>query len=283
MVKLKNFPNYSIDKSGIVTNIKTGRVKKVYNGTQIELYNSNGKKIKLSLALLVVNTFIDASIKLVESIGFRDNNHLNICLDNVFVKTTEYTTENYPDTLYKHPKYSHIYADNNGNIFSTKLSEQRGIIPAILYNIAGTENADGYLEFGVSRDRTNYKKHRAIYECISNSCIEEGMTINHKDGDKNNNCYSNLECITRSANSIHMHNILFKGMLNSGEANKSAKLTEIDVLYLRRNKLLGLQQPSIITDKVSKQSIYSAITGRTWKFLPIDLKQIDEKLKCLMG
>jgi hypothetical protein len=88
----------------------------------------------------------------------------------------------------------------------------------------------------------NLKAHgkqvqRSIHRLVATAFIpnhDNLPEVNHRDGDKSNNCVSNLEWCTRSENLTHA----FRTGLNrqlKGTDNPQSKLTEKDVVFIRKN------------------------------------------------
>ena len=79
------------------------------------------------------------------------------------------------------------------------------------------------------------KRTRLVHRLVVEEFIGEiplGMDINHKDGNKANNCIENLEIVTRLQNARHAIEI---GLTNNrGENNPMAKLTRNQVLEIRK-------------------------------------------------
>jgi hypothetical protein len=89
-----------------------------------------------------------------------------------------------------------------------------------------------YFKVSLSRNckSKNYPIHRMVGEAF---CIHpEGKNyINHKDGNKENNIFTNLEWVTMGENALHA----FKTGLRSlaGESHSQAKLKEREVKFIR--------------------------------------------------
>jgi hypothetical protein len=66
---------------------------------------------------------------------------------------------------------------------------------------------------------------------------ENKCCINHKDGDKTNNHYTNLEWVTLKENSQHSVHVLRKEM---GERHSRAKLPDKIVSYIKRCKIMDV-------------------------------------------
>lgn len=94
----------------------------------------------------------------------------------------------------------------------------------------------------------------------------DGMEVNHKDLDKSNNHWDNLEYVTHLANIRH-------GIANghapkhdvTGERNPNAKLTVLQVARIRFLSTKGWDDLDIAeTMRVSKDIIYNIVSGRSW-------------------
>lgn len=90
---------------------------------------------------------------------------------------------------------------------------------------------------------------------------QKGQTVNHIDGDKSNNVPQNLEYISLSENNLHAHKT---GLMRvKGEDNGHAKLTEADVLEIRRRIASGEKQSALAVEFGVKDPIVSQIKHRT--------------------
>lgn len=80
-------------------------------------------------------------------------------------------------------------------------------------------NANGYCVVSI-RHKTNYV-HRLVCEAFLGE-IPAGMTVNHKDGNKENNTFDNLEIVTYSQNHRHAFNVLHRTPSCLGKLNSNA-------------------------------------------------------------
>lgn len=78
---------------------------------------------------------------------------------------------------------------------------------------------NGYTVVNLGR-KTHYV-HRLVCEAFIGA-IPNGMTVNHKDGNKANNRASNLEVVTYSENHLHAFHVLHRRPTNLGKHNTNA-------------------------------------------------------------
>ena len=103
--------------------------------------------------------------------------------------------------------------------------------------------------------------HRLVLSTFSPT-EDHVLDVNHKDGDKSNNCLSNLEWVTKSQNTQHAH--------RTGLFSSRNKLTSDDVLEIKE-KIASVEfetytkiskdynvQPSIIS-KIAHGQLYGYI------------------------
>jgi hypothetical protein len=111
-----------------------------------------------------------------------------------------------------------------------------------------------------------YYAHRLVAEAfIPNP--DGRPEVNHKDGNKFNNCVLNLEWATRSENAKHAFamGLMEPPPARKGESQHSAKLTEHDVNQIRKTFKPGMGRLLAQKYGVTPPSIYGVINGRTWQ------------------
>lgn len=108
------------------------------------------------------------------------------------------------------------------------------------------ENPDGYLVVGLHSDSTKKVKkfsvHRLVGLCFCDN-PDNKPQINHKDGDKRNNFFKNLEWCTAQENTIHAYkNGLYinKKGLSIEEIHKVCKMLEQGMKSREITDILGL-------------------------------------------
>ena len=151
----------------------------------------------------------------------------------------------------------------NGNIYSNAKGKS-------MFLLKPFEKPDGYLAVTLwddsilgTKKRKTFLVHRLVAETFIPNA-ENKPTVNHKDGNKKNNCVDNLEWATLSEQQVHAceHELNYA---RKGEKANKAKLTWEDVHFIRNNAgKLSPRQFRDIIDKVSIQAIYAILYNRTF-------------------
>lgn len=121
----------------------------------------------------------------------------------------------------------------------------------------------GRVELWKNNKGRKFRVHRLVAETfIPNPLGKE--QVNHIDGNKKNNCVSNLEWVTPKENIRHaIENNL--SSIKYGSKNLSSKLKEEDVKYIRENAGINksVRELSEIYN-VSTTTIYNIINYKKW-------------------
>lgn len=146
-----------------------------------------------------------------------------------------------------------------GKIF--KINLQEGVIEGL----SAFKTPDGYKRVSMCCD--NKKKQFYIHEIIA---VKGGLdvvdkTINHIDGNKENNSLSNLEAVTHRENKAHA---VASGLVARGEGNGNSKLTKEIVLKIREMDSVGISSPRISKELgVNYYTVRDIINRVTWKHI----------------
>ena len=135
-----------------------------------------------------------------------------------------------------------------------------GKLKKVVYD---SKNYYGYVELWKNNKGKKFRIHRLVAETfIPNTLGKE--QVNHIDGDKKNNCVSNLEWVTPKENIRHaIENDL--SSIKYGSKNLASKLKEEDVKYIRENAGINksVKELSEIYN-VSTTTIYNIINYKKW-------------------
>ena len=119
---------------------------------------------------------------------------------------------------------------------------------------------NGYLQAALCKD--NQTSHLLVHRLVARMFIpnpHNKPTVNHKDGDKQNNYFENLEWATKSEQQQHAYDTGLRDQIGSN--NAQAKLTEADVLELRRLRALGWKY-STLGEKFGIHARAAGLIGR---------------------
>lgn len=162
--------------------------------------------------------------------------------------------------------YEGIYEISNyGNVRSLpRLSSQGARLKGKL--LSGTINGVGYRQ--VSLYKGEGKLDQRIHLLVAHAFVKNedpkvNIVVNHKDGNKTNNFWMNLEWTTYSINSVHSYENKLSS--NQGATHRSSKLKAEDVVYIRSQKGLVHVDELCAVYSVHRQSIYGIWQGKYWK------------------
>lgn len=99
-----------------------------------------------------------------------------------------------------------------------------------------THDRHGYLRIGLylkPKKQTNFLVHRLVGEVFIGPC-PSGMETNHKDGNKQNNDYRNLEYVTKSEQALHAFRLGLR------KAHRPIKYSDEMVEEIRKAYLAGV-------------------------------------------
>lgn len=110
----------------------------------------------------------------------------------------------------------------------------------------------------------NLKASRIVASAFIGRC-PRGYQVNHIDGNKLNDHYTNLEYVTQTENMRHAMRL---GLLSRGEEHPPSKLKEADIAEIRRLCKKGVKQRDIAKRFGISQSNVSFISrGITWALI----------------
>lgn len=121
-------------------------------------------------------------------------------------------------------------------------------------------NSKGYLRVMIN------KKNLLVHRLVATKYVPNPNNlpqVNHKDGNKLNNDYRNLEWVTNQENRTHA---VENGLHLSGERCKYSKLKEEDVIFILKHTEYKIYELKKMFN-VSRSAISSIRNGRTWKHL----------------
>lgn len=105
--------------------------------------------------------------------------------------------------------------------------------------------------------------HRLVASYFVKGKTKDKCTVNHKDGNKSNNCASNLEWCTLKENIAHATK---NNLLSHGESHVTAKLNIIAVILIKELDREGYSHRDLgKIFGVAYSTIRSSIIGQNWK------------------
>jgi hypothetical protein len=122
---------------------------------------------------------------------------------------------------------------------------------------------NGYLRVGLLKNYVKgwYFVHRLVMQAFLERCPAD-MQVNHKDADKTNNTFENLEYVTPKQNGAHATAM---GLYLVGSSHPRSRLNEWQVRVIKR--LIPVMPNTEIAKMftVSKSTVCNIRNGRTWR------------------
>lgn len=122
----------------------------------------------------------------------------------------------------------------------------------------------GYYKLSLSRKSTrkNFYVHRLVgIHFVENP--ENKPEVNHDDGIKTNNCYTNLTWMTSSENQKHAYLIGLQKR-QQGESRYNSKLTNENVRHIRNNPKNKTQKYLAYKFSITQSIISGIINNKRW-------------------
>lgn len=158
-------------------------------------------------------------------------------------------------------KYDNYFVTKEGTVYSNKSGIMKPLKPSI--------SNRGYLRVNLSDKgkRVGVQVHRLVAETFLGNI--EGMTINHRDGNKTNNEVTNLEVVTQKENNKHA---ISTGLTPLGENHSRAKISDKELKAMikevqgglstvKASKKYGLSQSYVskVMRKIYRKDIWETI------------------------
>lgn len=141
--------------------------------------------------------------------------------------------------------------------------------PKILKSRLNTKGKYVFVRIGF-REAGHKIKNKSVHRIVAKHFISdysELLEVNHKDGDRFNNHYSNLEMNTRQQNMEHAWRT---GLVNIayGKWQSRTKLTDDQVMEIYKSKELAKDLSKKY--KICRRQVWMIRSGRNWSHLTLD-------------
>ena len=273
-----NITLYAVSRDGEVRNLNTNYYLKgaILNTYRVFNLKINGKQRNIAGHRLVAAAFIPNPDN-KPFVDHVDGNRLNNNVENLrwvsqqenaqnIHKDTPYSIkdkENYslslknlPDEIWRQFRDTEIYVSNLGRVKNTKTNKI----------VKGTTRTDGYHQtrLQVYNNGKSILTHRLVWLAFVGE-IEEGMVINHINGDKSDNRLENLEKVSHQENMIKAStetNVW--NFSRVGEFNKEGEMLRIFANASEAAREIGIL-PSSMRNTIRRNG--SCFNGLIYKYL----------------
>ncbi len=170
---------------------------------------------------------------------------------------------------------------NLGNVRSMNYHRKEGCVRLLIPN---ESNENGYPYVILAKEKGKYKSlkiHRLVAEAfIPNP--QNKPVVNHKDGNKKNNCVSNLEWMTILENNLHAYHVLNKHPMRGYKFDKNKNSKKVAQYYVSEEgytyllatyvsvkaaALINNLKDTSITQCCKGNKMYGQVGGYIWKYV----------------
>lgn len=177
-------------------------------------------------------------------------------------KYIKYLERKFPKILFETKQ---LEIDDQGRIWRNYSRNQYNICKCERHRVEQL-TTKGYYSVRVTLNKIRYNvmAHRIIWQ-MKYGDIPKGYEINHKNGVKTDNRPENLEAITPSQNKYHAINELGIFYGARGEQSGMSKLTNLDVIKMKKLRKAGKKVKDIAKEySVSISTTSNILNNRAW-------------------
>lgn len=254
------FPGYAVSRDGKFVSLRSGAPVELSlcNG-RVTLWSDGERRMRtLAAGRLAASAFHGPSCGRLE---YRDGDRDNLGFENLYWRD-DGATSSLPDGAEPVPGFPGYFVTRKGALFSTRGRLQDGLYRPM----RPTTDGAGYLRVSATNEHgaeKTLKVHRAVLETFSGPPPTRRHQTRHLDGDKTNNCLSNLAwgLPIENAGDKKRH-----GTTLAGALSPKAKATEETVRKIRALYATGLVSQSEIgcLFNLSKATVQRMCAGQTY-------------------
>ena len=207
------------------------------------------KILEIRLDKLVLNAYVgDLDGKIIH----KDHDYNNCTIDNLKYELD--VDETYDNTLLyvNGREFKLINIENNRDYYMS----DNGIVYDNYNRNLRTLLTDKDLYYSVSILSSKHRLHRLVYSTWIAEIIPKELTVNHKDGNKRNNHYTNLELMTIQENTSHAH-LNNLNPITRWDKNDIRKMCELLEQNLPSNDIC---EHLNVTDKKERRELFNLLT-----------------------
>jgi len=176
-----------------------------------------------------------------------------------------------PNELRPIPGFTGYAASPDGRVFSKRIPLKKMGMADSWREMARVKDHKGYFRIRLQGDHgsVTMKVHRLMVMAFIGD-IPQGMTVNHKDGNKTNNSINNLEVLSNPDNIRHSYaSGLRDGKVLFGSSHGMSKLSEDQAIEIIMLCGLGIEKQRDIAKRygITQANVSLIHLGKKWGHL----------------